>query len=156
MFYSAQLDTLPVSNSEIRRDNMSDPALSYVLKMVSTGHFPAAKDSCDELLPYLLRRNNLTIQQGCLMWGVRVVMPPKLCPRVLKELHTAHPGVVRMKCLARSYVWWPGIDSQIELEAKSYTLACGPTVLGRGYMWTLQVHLKDICTWSLWTHIPVA
>ncbi|XP_051784745.1 uncharacterized protein K02A2.6-like [Erpetoichthys calabaricus] len=53
------------------------------------------------------------------MWGVRVNVPPKLRPRVLKELHIAHPGIVQMKSLACSYVWWPGIDSQIELQAKS-------------------------------------
>ncbi|XP_056138804.1 uncharacterized protein K02A2.6-like [Lampris incognitus] len=70
-------------------------------------------------LTSILSPNDLTIQQGCLMWGTRVVVPPKLRPRVLNELHTAHPGVVRMKSLARSYVWWPGIDSQIKLQAKS-------------------------------------
>lgn len=53
---------------------------------------------------------------------MRVVVPPKLRPRVLEELHTAHPGVVRMNGFARSYVWWPGIDSQIELQAKSCPL----------------------------------
>ena len=35
-------------------------------------------------------------------------------------LHVAHPGVSRMKILARSYTWWPGLDADIEKIAKSF------------------------------------
>uniref|UniRef100_A0A1A8MV40 Integrase catalytic domain-containing protein n=1 Tax=Nothobranchius pienaari TaxID=704102 RepID=A0A1A8MV40_9TELE len=63
------------------------------MEMVTTGRFPAAKDAEQELSPYLMRRHELTIQQGCLMWGVRVIVPPKLRSCVLQELHTAHPGM---------------------------------------------------------------
>lgn len=34
--------------------------------------------------------------------------------RILKQLHQAHPGIVRMKALARSWVYWPDIDGHIE------------------------------------------
>lgn len=88
VFYAAQLDTLPVSNSEITRNTKSDPILSQILKMVSTGRFPAAKDRDGKLSPYMLRRRDLTIQHDCLMSGVRVIVPSKLHPCVLKELHS--------------------------------------------------------------------
>ena len=48
------------------------------------------------------------------MWGMKVIVPTKLQNRVLAELHTSHPGIVKMKSLARTHVCWPGIDREIE------------------------------------------
>ena len=48
-----------------------------------------------------------------------MVIPNKLQDRVLEELHDGHLGVVKMKALARSYVWWPNISGQLEELAKA-------------------------------------
>ena len=53
------------------------------------------------------------------LWGVRVVVPAKLRYRVLEELHRGHPGVVRMKALARSHVWCPELDREIKDRVKA-------------------------------------
>ena len=37
---------------------------------------------------------------------------------ILIELHENHPGIVRMKVHAYVYVWWPNVDSEIEMAVK--------------------------------------
>ena len=61
------------------------------------------------------------MEGGCLLWGTRVVVPKKLQGKVLNELHCNHLGMSRMKNLARSYVWWPGLDRDIEEITKGCT-----------------------------------
>ena len=56
------------------------------------------------LKPYLTRMSELTTDRGCVLWGNRVIIPRNLRKQVLEELHEVHPGMVRMKALARSYV----------------------------------------------------
>lgn len=40
---------------------------------------------------------------------------------VLNELHVHenHPGIVRMKSLARMHVWWPNLDIDIESKVRT-------------------------------------
>ena len=36
-----------------------------------------------------------------------------------RRLHRDHPGICKMNSIARSYLWWPGMDGSIEDLAKS-------------------------------------
>ena len=44
---------------------------------------------------------------------------PVLTKKILKDFHTGHPGMSRMRALMRSYVCWLGMDKNIENMAKS-------------------------------------
>lgn len=35
-----------------------------------------------------------------------------------KSFTQGHPGIARMKALACSFVWWPGIDKELEMKVK--------------------------------------
>ena len=48
-----------------------------------------------------------------------MVIPAKCRDALLKELHESHPGISRMKSLARSHIWWPKMDADIELFARN-------------------------------------
>ena len=94
----------------------TDTELSRILHYIRKG-WP--KEILDALVPFGRRRHELTVEGGSILWGTRVIIPCKLRPQILKELHKGHPGIVRMKVLARSHVWWPNIDKDVEGCAKA-------------------------------------
>ena len=112
------LQTSPVTAQNIRYWTDRDPLLSNVRSLVQNGW----KDGEEEnMKPFNRRRNELSVQNGCVLWGNRVVVPQagELQYKVLNQLHQGHPGVSRMKGIERSFVWWPDLDKVIEERVKS-------------------------------------
>ncbi len=65
-----------------------------------------------------MRYTELSVHEGCLLWGSRVVVPPKGRSKMIEELHESHPGICRMKSLGRSYVWWPSMNHELEVRVQ--------------------------------------
>ena len=116
IFNITQMEALPVTMRQLRAATASDPMLSKVFRYVRD-KWPGVTPEC--LRPFSDRRNELTVEEGCILWGFRVVIPKKLRAKLLQELHKDHSGVIRMKSVARSYMWWPGLDKDLESLAKA-------------------------------------
>ncbi|XP_051916322.1 uncharacterized protein K02A2.6-like [Hippocampus zosterae] len=55
----------------------------------------------------------LTVHDGILLKGQRLVIPPTMRNDVLAKLHEGHQGVVKCRQRARQSVWWPGLSQQL-------------------------------------------
>jgi len=96
IFNISQVHALPVTAGQLQRVTRQDSKLGQVLKYTQNG-WPEIVPT--ELKPYWLRCNELTVDEGCLMWRIRVVVPEKLRDRILTELHQSHTGMAKRKLL---------------------------------------------------------
>lgn len=114
--FLTELSHSPITSTEISYYSKHDSIISLVIEYTLTA-WP--NKIADRLKPYFYRKNELSIENSCLLWGNRIIVPLELQTKVLDELHDNHPGITRMKALARSFVWWPAMDKAIEQKVKS-------------------------------------
>ncbi|KFD48319.1 hypothetical protein M513_10811, partial [Trichuris suis] len=89
-----------------------------IAEMTATDKWP---DRCPSknLHDYFVRCTELSVSYGCLVWGIRTVIPTKLRSKILAKLHQTHPGRERMVLMARQFCWWPGMSKDIEMKVRS-------------------------------------
>ena len=119
--YTLKLSSLPITPAKISRATERDCVLSRVKHYILSG-WPTKDEIPPELQPYYRRRDELSMEEGCLLWGTRVVIPNRYRDELMDSIHDIHTGVVRMKMLARQHCWWPNLDEQIENTARGCTI----------------------------------
>jgi len=90
----------------IQKETERDEILRVIKKYILTG-WPNSKIKAiqETIKLYYLQKNELTVEQNCIFLGHRLVVPKCLQEILLKELHSTHFGIVKLKIMVRNYFW---------------------------------------------------
>ena len=80
---------------------------------------PSRQSLCGVMKHYLNSATELSVKDGILMRGSRIIIPSALRLEMLDRIHTGHQGIVKCRERARQSIWWPGLSRQIEELVKN-------------------------------------
>jgi len=117
--FSVTEEVLPVTAAVIAKYTLSDSTLLGVMRYSRVGWPKHLKEDEESLRPYYARRDEIGVERGWILVRLRLVIPEQLRKQILVEIHTGHQEIVKSKAIARSYVWWPGLDKDTEEVCKT-------------------------------------
>ena len=108
-----------VKLSDIHAAAASDEVHRLLSKTILAG-FPSTRHATDpQLRDFWSVRDRLSVHNGIILMGDRLVIPKSVKQRIINGLHAAHQGVSSMMSRARQSVYWPGMDTDI--RSKRYS-----------------------------------
>ena len=79
------------------------------------------------ITPYFSMRDELTVQDGLIFRGQRIVIPLRLRREMKKKIHSSHLGTESCLRRARECLYWPGMSAEIkEMVASCETYETTP------------------------------
>ena len=110
------ISQLPVSPEKLQefRDNAANNADLQLLQNTVTRGWPVERSKVPEAIqPYFAFRDQIMYCNGLLFRGNQLV-PKAMQAEMLSRIHESHQGIVKSKQRAKSALFWPGVNSQIE------------------------------------------
>ena len=99
--------------NQIKCKTSRDLALVKLAKVVQTGWPDQHVEIDQDLYVFWIHRWNLSIVDGVIMNGTRIVIPKSLQNEYLRCFYTGHFGISKCRARAKSTVYWPCIDKDI-------------------------------------------
>ena len=142
------LELNPVKPKLIAQETTKDHVLSKVQCYTKEGWL---KKLQGEIKQFKKLENSLATDDGCLFYWACLIILDKLHTRILEILHLGHFGMQRMKQLARSVIYWPHINGDIEILLlpekpwSSFHLDRAITFMGTNWLVIVDAYSKYPC-----------
>ena len=106
---TSQLNARSDSLQQIREATQADDTLAILKYTIQQGWPNSIKEVPSEIQPFWTFHEELTIEDGLILNGMRIVIPSKKQDDILKLIHEGHLGLTKCKLSA-----WPEHNEQLE------------------------------------------
>ena len=111
---SAQWPATDAYFEKLKKETLEDSTLQAAIWHTLNG-WPEKKDSVKLAARSLFDvRAELSVWEGILVKGERLVIPSTMQADLLQRLHEGHCGISKCRELARMSVWWPSVSNDIK------------------------------------------
>ena len=109
-----QLPARSDSLHQLRLSLQADDEFALLRHTIMQGWPKSVKKVLPALQPFWTFREELTVEDGLILKGTRIVIPTKQHKAILKLLHKGHLGLNKCKLRAKETAHWPGLNDQLE------------------------------------------
>ena len=106
--------------ASLREATTADDTLQRLASTIQSGWPSKPTLLPPDLRAYFPHQDRLSVADGLLYYGTRVVVPTSSRQDTLVSIHDGHQGVAKCRARASQSVWWPGISRAID----QYVASC--------------------------------
>ena len=92
--------------NEIRKETKADPVLDQLQGTITAGWPDSIKDLPPVIRSYWPYRDELSVNDGIIMTGLRITIPETQQKIILDQLHYSHQVIEKTRLQARDTVYW--------------------------------------------------
>ncbi|XP_037799859.1 uncharacterized protein LOC119594848 [Penaeus monodon] len=112
-----QINFVTFSNEtldQLRQETSRDGTLHGLKEVIIQGWPETMKDLPRMLQQYWSFRDELSVEDGLVIKGSRVIIPASMQKLVLDRIHKGHQGITKCQLRAKESVYWTSINKDIE------------------------------------------
>ena len=107
-------DTFSRKLDQLRKSTAQDNQLARLSHYINTGFPCEKKNLLTDLQEYWNFRDTLSIENGLITCGSRIIVPHEMRAEMLQYIHEGHQGKERCLLRVRNTVFWPKITYDIQ------------------------------------------
>lgn len=109
----------PASLQDLRDATHKDEDMVTLKSIILQGWPENKQDVPSQTTPYFAFRDELSVHDGLIFKGERIVVPKSMRSKMKERLHNSHLGSESMLRRARECVYWPGMTAEIKQITES-------------------------------------